>query len=210
MGFIYKVTNNINNKVYIGKTLHNIEKRFNEHKWEAKTNAKGRPFHLALNKYGSENFSIEILEEVEFNKLNEKEIYWISFYNSYIGFPQSNGYNATLGGDGTIKSDYELIISDYLITKSKQQTAKNFNCCVETVRIACEIYGIKTINNSTGRKIQRIDENNNIQEYNSIKQAAEEISEKTDKNAQTIRKRITYVLNHDVTQRAYGYYWKLV
>lgn len=208
MGFIYKVTNKINNKVYVGKTCESIEKRFMEHIQEAKTNDKNRPFHKALNKYGSENFYIEQLEEIESNKLDEREKYWIQKENSYIGFQNSNGYNATLGGDGALTYDYRLIIEDYLLTKSKTQTAKNFNCCVETVTKACNDYNIKTISKASGVKILRISLEGEEKSYTSIRQAAEELALILNKNSQTIRKRITYVIRHKPEQKAYGYYWK--
>ena len=57
-----------------------------------------------MNKYGIENFIIEEIEEVDVKELSIREIYWIEYYNSY-----KNGYNATLGGDGKILYDYDLI-----------------------------------------------------------------------------------------------------
>lgn len=53
-----------------------------------------RVFHRASQKYGEENFEWAILEECEDNELNEREIYWIAYYDTY-----NNGYNATKGGD---------------------------------------------------------------------------------------------------------------
>lgn len=95
-GFIYKITNDINNKIYIGKTLSNIQKRFQEHKKDSeKISLSNRPLYNAMRKYGIEHFSIEIVEEPDINILNDREIYWINYYNSYV-----NGYNATIGGDG--------------------------------------------------------------------------------------------------------------
>lgn len=93
---IYKITNKINNKIYIGCSI-NIEHRWSQHKWESQ-NSKlptyNYSLHQAFRKYGIENFSFEIIEECEESLLNEKEIYWIDFYNSY-----QKGYNETKGGD---------------------------------------------------------------------------------------------------------------
>lgn len=210
MGFIYKVTNNQNGKIYIGKTTENVEKRFREHLQEAFTDNKNRPFHKAICKYGRESFSVETIEEVPNSILNEREIYWIDFFNSYVGAKDNKGYNATRGGEGSFVYDYSLIVEDYLKTQSKEQTAKNLNCCVETVRKACNEFRIDTFNNSCGVKIIRIDPNNKLltKEYKSIKAAAEELAESLGKNAQTLRKRITYVIRHAPEQIAYGFYWK--
>lgn len=89
LGVIYKATCLITGKSYIGQTKH-FEIRKKQH-LQAKDNYI---FHKALRKYGQENFKWEILEECSYDLLNEKETYWIKFYNSY-----SNGYNSTLGGD---------------------------------------------------------------------------------------------------------------
>jgi len=58
-------------------------------------------FYRAIRKYGENNFYIELLETTTIDNLNEREKYWISYYNSY-----KNGYNSTLGGDGVIRLDY--------------------------------------------------------------------------------------------------------
>lgn len=59
-----------------------------------------------MRKYGIEHFHIEQIEETD--KPEEREIYWINFYNSY-----KNGYNATLGGDGKKYIDYDLVCKVY-------------------------------------------------------------------------------------------------
>lgn len=210
MGFIYKVTNNINGKVYIGKTVETAEIRFEEHLREAYSQKQwNRPFHLALTKYGKENFSLEVLEEVPFEKLNEKEIYYIKKYNSYIHFENSNGYNATLGGDGTLKYDYQKIVDYYLKCGSKQKTCEYFNCCWETVAKACQAFKIETFSKYKGCSILRINpETGEEKEYVSIREAALEIAQTTNKNFQTVRKRLNSIILHKQNQKGYGYYWK--
>ena len=209
MGFIYKVTNNINGKVYIGQSIFRIDKRFREHLSDSQKPSKNsRPIYDALNKYGKENFSLSLIEEVDNDYLNEREKFWISEYRSYIGFKDCQGYNATLGGDSKLTKDYEAIVKNYLLTKSKIQTAKEMGCCVETVNRALESNHITTISNCAGKTISRIDDNNNEIIYPSIRQAAEEIAKELNKNFQTVRKRINYVLLHCPNQKAYGYFWK--
>jgi len=96
---IYKITNKLNNKCYIGKSS-DINKRWQTHRYEYKGKREyNKLLYAAFRKYGLENFTFEVLEE--FNKddyekfANNREQYWIMYYNSY-----ENGYNATLGGDG--------------------------------------------------------------------------------------------------------------
>jgi group I intron endonuclease len=93
---IYKSTNKINGKVYIGQTTQTLEKRIKGHIKESRID-NNRPFMLSINKYGSDNFTFEIIDTSNnIDELNEKEIYWIDFYNSI----SPNGYNITGGGQG--------------------------------------------------------------------------------------------------------------
>lgn len=91
---IYKITNKINNKCYIGQSKNILKRWKTEYKWYKINN------HLqsAFKKYGIENFDFEIIEECESNLLNEREKFWIGIYNS---FDRNFGYNKTLGGAGT-------------------------------------------------------------------------------------------------------------
>lgn len=96
MGFIYKITNKINNKIYIGQTTKTIEERFAAHIQKAK-NHTNRYLYDAMNYYGYENFIVEKIEECDNSLLDEKEIYWIAFYKSN---QKEFGYNMTAGGGG--------------------------------------------------------------------------------------------------------------
>lgn len=91
---IYKITNLINNKVYIGQAV-DIEKRWKEHKRHYLNKNKKEHLYCSMRKYGINNFSFEVIEECSIEELNDKEIYYISLYDSY-----NNGLNMTLGGDG--------------------------------------------------------------------------------------------------------------
>ena len=94
---VYKITNLINNKIYVGKTTKSINKRFSEHVKESKNLLSKRYLCSAIRKYGKENFSIETIQLCEsIEKLNKSEIYWIKELNSKA----PNGYNLTNGGDG--------------------------------------------------------------------------------------------------------------
>lgn len=85
---IYQIKNKVNGKVYIGQSV-DIERRFNSHK----NSNEDHPLYRGFKKYGIDNFSFEIIEECLVSELNDKEIYYIDFYNSY-----DKGYNQTLGG----------------------------------------------------------------------------------------------------------------
>ena len=94
MGHIYKITNLINGKIYIGKTIKTPEKRWQEHIRKAKQ-FTNRYLYDAMNHYGYDNFKIESIEECLNEELDKREIYWINYYDSY-----NKGYNMTLGGEG--------------------------------------------------------------------------------------------------------------
>lgn len=92
---LYKITNLINGKVYIGQSVH-PDKRWWEHRNKAKKNFDNYPIHLAISKYGEENFSFEILEWSEDYDNREKEL--IQEYNSI----SPNGYNVAMGGSSIL------------------------------------------------------------------------------------------------------------
>lgn len=145
-GFIYKISNYINDKVYIGKTLlPSIEQRFEQHKKDSKReHLEKRPLYYAMNKYGVENFYIELIEEVPIENLAEKEKYWINFYKSY----GKDGYNATFGGDGKQIYNYDDIVKSYLNGKTIKEVSIEFQCSSDTVSHALSLSGIDSYLNS--------------------------------------------------------------
>lgn len=100
---IYSATNMINNKMYIGQTIHSLKRRKASHLTSVKQ--KKTIFQRAINKYGKENFIWEIIDYADCpEELDEKEIYWISYFDTY-----RYGYNMTIGGQGfnRLKQKYE-------------------------------------------------------------------------------------------------------
>lgn len=96
MPFIYKITNIKNQKIYVGQTRENsIQKRFNRHIYDAMTKSTNSEFAKAIRQYGKDSFKIELLEEVDEEILNEKEIFWISELKSTI---KDGNYNTANGG----------------------------------------------------------------------------------------------------------------
>lgn len=89
---IYKITNLINNKVYIGLTLQKLSVRWSQHIYFSKFS--NRKLYKAIRKYGHSNFTIESLDVSEsIEELCVKEVYWINFYKATI-----DGYNNSSGG----------------------------------------------------------------------------------------------------------------
>ena len=110
MSYIYCITNLVNGKQYIGKTTYSVTKRFKEHcKEYKKERCEKRPLYCAMGKYGIQNFIVEQLLECPDDELSAYEIQYIEKYETY----DSNGYNATKGGDGSILYDYKEIIKLY-------------------------------------------------------------------------------------------------
>lgn len=151
MSFIYKITNQINGKSYIGKTnLPFIQERFKEHIQDSKrTRMKKRPLYSAMNKYGCENFKIEQIEECFPDEAGEREKYWIEYYNTY-----KYGYNATLGGDGKQFYNYDIFIEEYKNGMSIRKIAEKYSCTTETVSRALYSSGVKIISGQEWAKIK--------------------------------------------------------
>lgn len=151
LGNIYKITNQINGMSYIGQTTQSIQSRFIEHKSDSKR--LNTRIHVAMRRYGIDNFTIELLERCPINKLNEREIFYIDKYDTYL-----NGYNSTLGGGfdnnkriSVEDNDLDNIISLYKSGYSTLSIANNYNIdkkVVNNLLRACniEIRHQKTIN----------------------------------------------------------------
>lgn len=94
LGRIYLISNDINSKLYVGQTIQTLNKRFNGHCCYSKSDRSANMYiKRAIHKYGRDKFHITLIEECPINLLNDREKYWISFYDSY-----NNGYNLTKGG----------------------------------------------------------------------------------------------------------------
>ncbi len=106
---IYKITNLLNDKVYIGQSV-DIKRRWSNHiNYAENKDSKeyNTPIHNAIRKYGKDNFKFEIIEECSLEELDQKEQYWIKFYNATN---RNLGYNLTKGGLGGHKSNCKHIL----------------------------------------------------------------------------------------------------
>lgn len=129
-GYLYLITNLVNQKKYVGKTYASIESRFKDHIKKSKTGID-RPLYRAIAKYGKDAFKLELLGEYEQGVLEEKEIELIKTLDTY-----NNGYNATLGGDGKRYCKYsdEEVIKLYIELQSFASVSRKLFIAEETVR----------------------------------------------------------------------------
>lgn len=112
MGVIYKITNKINNKIYIGKTVTTEPQRWQQHLFYAYNDInKDCPYLCnAIIKYGKENFTREVIETVDNSLLLEREKFWIDYYGAT---DHNIGYNLAKGGQGHVKFEDEEILWYY-------------------------------------------------------------------------------------------------
>ena len=121
---IYKITNTINNKAYIGQSL-NIEERWKRHKYHCHI-IDHYPLYQAFAKYGIDNFNFEIIKECLPEELNSLEMYYINYYDTF-----KNGYNQTEGGEGTLNLNVKLESDDiekiYDLLKNSELSQKEIS-----------------------------------------------------------------------------------
>ena len=206
MAYIYQITNDINDKIYIGKTEFDIQKRFKEHCRDAfKRFDEKRPLYSAMRKYGIEHFRVELIEETD--NPDERETYWIEKKESFL-----NGYNATLGGDGAKYIDEELVIQEYLISKIQAEVAKKLNVDVKSVHqiLVKNNIPIEKIS-QLGNKIKVYDLNNNfIKSFETQHEAARWIIANNKTTSIDIKRtagNIGRAVDQKKRQTAYGYKW---
>ena len=96
-GKIYKITNHINQKIYIGRTISSLKKRFEEHLYRCMKTDIATKLYNSMRKYGIENFEIELIDECDLECIYETEKKYIEQYDSY-----NKGLNSTLGGEGCL------------------------------------------------------------------------------------------------------------
>jgi len=173
--FIYKLTNTLNNKIYIGLTTESISERCRKRIAEAKYRDSRNSYILnAIRKYGSEVFNVEQIDTANsLAELRQKEIFYIQQYNST---DRKIGYNLTKGGEGNLG----LKMSDETKDKIRQkklgnkwseerklkhsEILKSKNIDYSKAKENCKLYNLKV-----SKKVEEFDLNNNlIRTYNSI------------------------------------------
>ena len=210
MGYIYKIQNLINDSVYIGQTVKTVKKRFQQHR-----NNYDKPYfsqltlYKAFKKYGLENFSFEVIEETENEKLDEREKYWIDYYDSY-----KNGYNMTLGGRliELYKWDLQEIIDLYHIHKSARKVAEIIGCDHSTIDNLLNSNNIPRY--SKGEQFNRIvclEKQGVFEKFNSTREAAQWLIDnqysKT-KNIKSVRMMVTNAATNNKTYLNFKIYYE--
>ena len=211
MAYIYQITNDVNQKIYIGKTENSIEKRFKEYCWDAsRERNEKRPLYNAMRKYGVEHFHIELIEET--NNPEEREVYWIEKKQSF-----KNGYNATIGGDGRKYIDYDLVVKTYQDLQNIKLVAKQLHHDESTIsKILKEKNidiksSIEWMRENRGKKVGQYDLNDNfIQSFDSRGLASKYLIDNhytTSVAIDAVAGRIGQVCNGK-RKTAYGFKWK--
>lgn len=208
MAYIYKITNDINGRIYIGKTLLSIERRWRQHCTDSKKErCEKRPLYDAMNKYGIEHFHIEQVEECSIDVVNERERYWIEYFGSF-----KNGYNATKGGDGTHYADYDLVIALWNEGKNSTEIQEITSYDHTTVQRALNSANISKEERfqrqieKTCRPVAMLDKNTNeiLKVFPSVKEAERQMA-----NGGKPQKHIGSVCLGK-RKTSYGYKWKYI
>lgn len=121
---VYKYTNKVNGKAYVGITRRSLEDRHREH---TKNAGDGTYFHNAIAKYGVDSFLLEVIETVDsVDLLMERERYWIEHLRTFAYSKDPRGYNETTGGEGMTGHGGELN-SQYGVSPQERMSAEKFD-----------------------------------------------------------------------------------
>lgn len=208
MGIIYKLQNNVNNKIYIGQTVYTLEKRLKQHVFSAKQDQKLKEgsLHFDIRKYGIENFTCSVLERCENSRLQERESFYIRKYNSF-----ENGYNLTRGGQKYLEIQdkaREKIIELIQAGKSATDIVADVGYQIPTIERIAQAEGL-LLNRAYRQKNLEVLKYQNryeiIASYESIQAAynQEEISVSLSTFQHNVRRAC------GTGELLYGYYWIL-
>lgn len=201
-GTVYLIENRVNGNKYVGQTIMPLNKRWLAHIQESKTFSE-RPLYRAMKKYGLDNFKIKVIEEVPEDKLSEREIHWIQYFNSY-----HNGYNATTGGESNknIKDVIKDKISQSMSeVKRSEEWTDNISIALKKKLERGEKWGFFTSKNPGGAHCKRrvkainIDTNESF-EFDSVADAKRQLKIKGGSG------NISRAIRDNIA--AYGYMWE--
>ena len=204
---LYKIINNVNGKIYIGQSIH-PERRWKEHIQHAVNGVDNYPIHLAIKKYGKENFSFEIIKWSEIYNEEEKQL--IKQYNSLV----PNGYNVGKGGENYITYGKDnprnkvkneilpLIIQDLKQNQlSDREIAKKYNLTDKIIADINHGYTHKIENEQYPLRIKRGKQKLTLIQVNEIKKLLENstLSYQQIANNYNVSKGAIYHINKGLT-----------
>lgn len=215
MGYIYKIRNSVNDKIYVGKTTRSVSQRWEDHIKELHRPRKyASKLYRAMSKYGEDKFFIETIEECDNALLDERERYWIRFYNT-----TEKGYNITIGGDGhNVIDDNEKM---YLLTlwncglmmnEIEKRTGRNHKAISRILyengvtKDEINARQAKISRNSNGKTVYVYDlKGRYLKSYHSVAEASEDTGIRSD----TISKvALNNSRNHSANGLIFRYYMK--
>ena len=236
-GYIYKIYNDVNDKIYIGQTIRTIKERWSQHKSAAKKHIDALAIHIAMNKYNINSFHIQLIEKHSFctiellcKELNNREVFYIEKYKSKA----PNGYNISDGGSGVSGVNCREIMScdpytlEMIFYSSIDEASIHHNIPSSNIIVCCQNKKC-----SVGNKIFRYKEDgikkddidlyfeshpiivqydlygNKLNVFNSTSDAGEYIKEinNLSQSVSIILKNIMGCCRGD-RQTAYGYVWR--
>lgn len=208
MACIYCIKNDVNDKVYIGKTIYTVEHRFKEHLRDVYNYKCNSKLHRAILKYGKEHFYPILIEECSDEEASEKEKYYIQLYNSV-----ENGYNISYGGEGESKVDFlkikTLFLQGYQIKEIAEITGYTRKTISTRLKSAGYTIPSTQIGNSPTNKGIGVFIKFEDLEFSSLTTLAEYLKENVDvfknKEISTIIKGISK--NSKRGTKYYGYYF---
>lgn len=199
IGVIYKIENLINQKIYIGKSAVSFEYRWSEHQKNFNALRDNMAIHHAMFKYGRDAFDAQIIEECDNSIIDEREQYWINYYDSY-----HSGYNCTIGGDGALKYDYSLIVQLWTEGKSILDISEITGAERHTVT------RVLKNNNISEEEIYRRDHGKSVLQYTTEGIFVNKFCSLTDASEQFDKDNISNIKSccQKKIFSAYGYLWK--
>lgn len=200
MGIIYKITNTENGKMYIGQTKQRLSDRWADHKKNFLTLQDNMAIHKAMYKYGKSSFVLEEIEKCDNDLLDEREIYWIAFYDTY-----HNGYNSTPGGQNQTYYDYNQILKLWNEGASLEQICESMDIDRHTGAKALKSFGVTELEIKTralGRAVRQYSTKGEfIKEYDSLSAATRIVANSN--NISNIRG-----VCDKIHPSAYGFLWQ--